>query len=68
MLADHIKLEVVRYGKLLPLERINVLITDIGLPDSIAKKYKERGVNLVLADTSMTEVILASFFKIISLK
>lgn len=56
VLIDHNKFDVIRYGKLLPLECINVLVTDDGLSDSIAQKYKERGVNLVLAETSKISV------------
>lgn len=52
ILLDHSKFNVVRYTKLLPLERISVLISDNRLSEITAQEYKEKGVNLVLAKTS----------------
>lgn len=53
VLIDHTKFNLARYSKILPIDHINKLITDNKLPNSIYKEYRTKGVNLILADSSI---------------
>ncbi len=49
VLVDHSKFNIIRYTKLIPIDKISILISDNGLSNKIVKEYREKGINLVLA-------------------
>ena len=50
LLADSSKIGKSGYGKICDLSRIDVLITDAGIPQSVRERIEEEGVQVLIAE------------------
>ena len=50
LLVDSSKIGKSGYGKICDLSRIDVLITDAGIPQSVKERIEEEGVQVIVAE------------------
>jgi DeoR family transcriptional regulator of aga operon len=50
VVADHTKLGVVALAKIVPLDRVDVLVTDGGAPPAVLREIGLAGVRVIVAD------------------
>ena len=48
-MADSTKIGKSGFGKICDISRIDILITDAGLPQSLKKRFEEQGVKVIIA-------------------
>ena len=50
VVADHTKLGVVALAKIVPLDRVDVLVTDEGAPPEVLREMGLAGVDVIVAE------------------